>query len=132
MVDELEALVNTLNLLAALQRRGVLNLLTALVENVGEVTDELVSWLSKPENTRAIKNVAIMYAAAREIDPEVLRRLMLAISRGMDRGLMEAERDGMSLVGILRYLNDPDVNRAIRFILGFLKGMGESLAHGTH
>jgi len=33
----------------------------------------------------------------------------------------------IGIIGILRAINDPDINRSIRVILAILKGMGEEL-----
>jgi uncharacterized protein YjgD (DUF1641 family) len=132
MSEEIEALGEAMNLLITLHRRGVLRILSAVLDKADEVTDEVVTWLSSPENTRTTRNAAAIYALMRELDPSELKAILNALNNGLDSGFSELRIERrLGILDILRYLNDPDVNRALRFILAFLKGMGASLQRGA-
>jgi len=122
-----ESLRHFLELIRLLDERGVLRLLSDLLEDNEELVRVSVDWLSRPENVRAIQNLRALARAVQEIDPAKLETVATSMARAVDRAAdvpVEGERRGA--FAVLRQLGEPDVNRGFRVFLEFLRSLGQS------
>ncbi len=122
--------MTALALVRALDERGLLRFATDVVTEeervVAVVTDRL-----PPDAVRsALENARAVLAGLRDLDPETLTLLSAAIPRGL-REAREAEHGRpIGWLELATTLRDPDVNRGLRMLLGFLRGVGRASRPG--
>ncbi len=118
------AIVATLALVRTLDEHGLLRLANDLVAEEDRVLRVLTDHVPAAEVRRAVENVKVVVAAFRDLDPETLALLSAAIPRGL-REARRAEHDRpVGWWDLAAQLRDPEVNRGLRMMLGFLRGVG--------
>jgi uncharacterized protein YjgD (DUF1641 family) len=123
-----EVLKQLVNLINNLEKKNVLKLLNSIVEKSDELIESLTTWLLKPDNINAIKNLLLIVGFSKNVEFDKLQKLTFALSKGINKGVEEMKKEKkLGLISIIRMINDPDINRSIRVILAVLKGMGEAL-----
>ncbi len=123
-----EVLKQLVNLINNLEKKNVLKLLNSIVEKSDELIESLTTWLLKPDNINAIKNLLLIVGFSKNVEFDKLQKLTFALSKGINKGVEEMKKEKkLGLISIIRMINDPDINRSIRVILAILKGMGEAL-----
>jgi len=61
-------------------------------------------------------------------DNEQTEKLLRSLSKGFKEADQHTEKeDKMKIFDLLQLLNDPDINRAVRYFVYFLKGVGKGL-----
>ncbi len=127
IADQEQALNKILEITGELEDIGVLDALQAMVKAKEDIAKIALAQVSREPFTNLINHVINTSNAISAIDPEVTAKLV----DGIQSGLREAEADNDNLkVGVfqlMKALNDPDINRAIKFGMNFLKGMGKEL-----
>lgn len=124
-----QAIQQLLELSGELQEMGALDAVHAMLQAKEKIAGIAIDQASREPVTNLINNVMAAAASATAIDPEMTKKIVA----GVERGLHEAELGNghTSKVGLLQLaaaLNDPDINRAVKFGLNFLKGMGKGLS----
>ncbi len=123
-----EVLKQLVDLINNLEKKNVLKLLNSIVEKSDELIESLTTWLLKPDNINAIKNLLLIVGFSKNVEFDKLQKLTFALSKGINKGVEEMKKEKkLGLISIIRMINDPDINRSIRVILAILKGMGEAL-----
>jgi uncharacterized protein YjgD (DUF1641 family) len=121
-----ESLRQLLELVRLLDERGLLRFSTDLLREEDRVI-EVLSERFRPEDLRrAVANLEVVVRTFRDIDPRTLGE----IARAVPAALVEAHRAEsdapMGLFEMLSVLREPDVNRGVRMVLGFLRGVGRA------
>jgi len=123
-----EVLKQLVDLINNFEKKNVLKLLNSIVEKSDELIESLTTWLLKPDNINAIKNLLLIVGFSKNMEFDKLQKLTFALSKGINKGVEEMKKEKkLGLISIIRMINDPDINRSIRVILAILKGMGEAL-----
>ncbi len=121
-----EAIRQLLELVRLLDERGVLRFSSDLLREEDRVVAVLTDRLSARDVRRAVRNLEVLVKTFRDLDPGTLG----ALARGVPTALTEAhraERDRpMGIFEIVSTLRDPEVNRGVRMVLGFLRGIGRN------
>jgi uncharacterized protein YjgD (DUF1641 family) len=121
-------LVSLLKLVDMLEESGALAMLTALLGRRTKVGEVLLSQVAKPSSINTINNLLAIGGAVGNLDPKVTKRLVAGVGAGMQRATAALEKhEEVGLLGLIKALRDPDVNRVLTFGVNFLKGMGASL-----
>ncbi len=124
LAESAAAIRELLELVRLLDERGVLRFSSDLLREEDRVVAVLTDRLSAGDVRRAIRNLEVLVKTFRDLDPGTLG----ALARGMPAALSEAhraERDRpMGIFEIVSTLRDPEVNRGVRMVLGFLRGIG--------
>ncbi|MED4071867.1 DUF1641 domain-containing protein [Priestia endophytica] len=118
----------TMTLLQELHKSGILGAVNHLVEAKEDVTKIAVEQMLRPPVTNAINNAMAAAGALTDVDPQTTEKLASGFAKGLQKaeeGVKEEKK--MSMFELARSLKDPDVNRAIKFSLNLLKGVGEGL-----
>lgn len=117
--DELESALETL---LRLERAGTLDDLGELADAASLATsavdDEMVATLAR-------KGGSLGEVADAAADPDTVRGIEAALDGIGEAGAEEAERVGV--VGLLRALRDPDVQRGVGFLVAAARSTGEGL-----
>ncbi len=130
LVREIErsgtALVAALALVRALDEHGLLRLATDVVTEEDRVLAVLTERVPADTVRRAGENLRALLSGLRDLDPDTVAVLAAALPRGL-REARKAERDrAIGWLELATTLRDPDVNRGLRMLLGFLRGVGRA------
>ncbi|WP_099222503.1 DUF1641 domain-containing protein [Listeria costaricensis] len=111
-----------------LNEAGALEAVNSAVKAKEEIAKTFLNEWRKEPTTNAINNLMLTSQLLTETKPEQTE----AIIKKMKETAKQAEESAKSeeiigLFGLMKALKDPDVNRALRYGLTFLKGMGENL-----
>ncbi|HAQ08091.1 MAG TPA: hypothetical protein DCR24_11415 [Bacillus bacterium] len=127
LLDNKEAILESLDIIKHMHNRGVLSLLSGLFSEGDKVMNVLVKAADKPETTNTLKNLLLMVGVLGTINVQQLEPLLLKLNSGIARvaEYKENDDDKLGYFDIVRSLKDPEINRALAMLFEFLKGMGE-------
>jgi uncharacterized protein YjgD (DUF1641 family) len=119
-----ESVRELLELVRLLDERGLLRFASDLLREEDRVVAVLSDRVPPDGVRRAMRNLEVLVKTFRDIDPKTLD----ALARGVPGALEAARRaqgdEPLGILAILRVLRDPEVNRGVRMVLGFLRGIG--------
>ncbi|MDS9471451.1 DUF1641 domain-containing protein [Sporosarcina pasteurii] len=128
LTEQDEAINKILEITGEINDAGILDAVQAMVKAKDQIAGIAVNQVSREPVTNLIKHVMNASAGLSAIDPEVSAKLLKSLQSGLDEAeLYNGNNDSISAFDVIRSLNDPDVNRAVKFGLNFLKGMGKGL-----
>lgn len=128
LLDNKEAILETLDIIKNMHERGALSLLGGLFAEGDRVLSVLVNAMDKPEATNSIKNMLLMIGVLGTINVQQLEPLLLKLNSGIARvaEYREREEDRLGYFDVVKSLKDPEINRALSLLFEFLRGMGEN------
>jgi uncharacterized protein YjgD (DUF1641 family) len=121
-----ESLRSFLELLRLLDERGLLRFSTGLLKEEEHVISVLTERLEPGEVRATLRNVEVLVRAFRDVDPETLRGLASGVPRALEEAHRAQEDRPVGWLEVMSTLRDPDVNRGVRMVLGFLRGIGQA------
>lgn len=128
IADQQQSMNKILELTAELDKAGVLDALNAMVKAKDQLAGITVAQASREPITNLLNNVMNMTGILTSIDPEVTAKLKDSVTRGVQEAeLYRGNDDKVSIFQLMTALNDPNINRAVKFGMDFLKGMGKGL-----
>ncbi|QSO47127.1 helical membrane plugin domain-containing protein [Alicyclobacillus mengziensis] len=120
--EELQLLVEELH------QSGILEAARAMLGAKESIAKILVEQLLRKDVLTLINNVMAAGTVLTKLDPGQLERLTEGLNAGVTEANETIERNqSISIMGLLKTLQDPDVNRALQFAIGFLKGLGKTI-----
>jgi uncharacterized protein YjgD (DUF1641 family) len=123
-----ETLEETMRLMQELHESGMLEALNAMLTAKEKIAKILVEQALRPEATILINNMMSIVGGLTKLDPQVTASLMNGLAAGMGEGSKSVQlAKKVSVLDLAKAIKDPDVNRALKFGIGFLKGFGKSL-----
>jgi uncharacterized protein YjgD (DUF1641 family) len=127
LLDNKEAILQSLDIVRHMNDRGVLSLLSGLFSEGDKVLNVLVKAADKPEATNTLKNLLLMVGVLGTINVQQLEPLLLKLNSGIARvaEYKDNEDEKLGYFDIVRSLKDPEINNALSLLFEFLKGMGE-------
>ncbi|WP_318615757.1 DUF1641 domain-containing protein [Sporosarcina sp. YIM B06819] len=128
IAEQDQALNKILEITGELDDAGIFDALKAMVKAKESLAKIAVDQASREPVTNIINHVLKASGVMSSIDPAVTEKLAIGIKKGLDEA--ELYRGNGEKVGVYQFmmaLNDPDINRAAKFGLDFLKGMGKEL-----
>ena len=126
LAEHKEAVLETINLLGNLHDRGILSLLNGLFSQGDEVFRIMVQELNKPNNSRVLQNSLGLAGILGSIDIDRLKMLTEKANNGLKEATeTDAVEEQGNVFELLKVLKDPEVNRSMRLMVRFLKGMGK-------
>jgi uncharacterized protein YjgD (DUF1641 family) len=128
LAPDLEASVGSLRelleLIRLLDERGFLRFSTDLLREEDRVVEVITDRFHPGDVRRAMKNLEVLVRTFQNLDPTTLS----AIAQSVPSAFQEAQKaQGDRTIGlfeIMTTLRDPEVNRGVRMVLGFLRGIG--------
>ncbi|MDA8205380.1 MAG: DUF1641 domain-containing protein [Thermaerobacter sp.] len=122
--ENLEAIVEVL------QEAGVLRFVRALLEQRKPIAEKVMNKMDTDPTKRGLKNGLTLALGLGALPDGFGMTMITAIKQGLNRA-QEASHapsaDKMSIWQLMGMLKDPDVARAIHYIVGFLEGLGKAL-----
>lgn len=128
ITEQQQSLQKILEITAELDNAGVLDSVNAMVKAKDEIASIAVTQASREPMTNLINNIMNAAGLLTSINPEVTESLKDSISKGIEEAeLYKGNGDKVSIFQVMTALNDPHINRAVKYGLDFLKGMGKGL-----
>ncbi len=128
IAEQDQALNKILEITGELDDAGIFDALKAMVKAKENLAKIAVDQASREPITNIINHVLNVSSVISAIDPAVTAKLAASVQSGLHEA--DLYKDNGQKVGVFQFmmaLNDPDINRAAKFGLDFLKGMGKEL-----
>lgn len=127
--DSEEAVRELLAFIEQLHESGLLEAANALLKAREDVAKIVVGQLNQKPVTTMINHAFAIAGLVASLDLEKTAKLLEHIAAGAMEAYEQTavETKKIGLFDLLKALNDPDVNRAIRFFLSALKAIGQRL-----
>lgn len=125
LLDNKEAVLSVITLMEKLDDRGVLDLMTGLVGQGDKVLAIAARELNKPGVSSSIQNILKFGQILGGLDVEKMKGLVENVNAGLDEAGRRIENNERTTVfGMFKLFRDPDINRSVTALTGFLKGAG--------
>lgn len=129
MLERKASIETLMDLVGKLEDRGILDLLNGLVGKGDKVLGVAMHELNKPGVSDTLDHLMNLGALISKVETKKLAGLADRINKGIEMAETAAESgEKTSLFDLLAALKDPDVNRAVTTLIGFLKGLGSAQA----
>lgn len=120
------ALARSMSILRELNDSGILEAAESMLKAKAHIAEIALGQVSRKEITNLINNGMAAAGALTTVDPAQTTQLMNSVTKGLE----EAGKEDNTKIGVfslMKALKDPDINRAIRFGMRFMKGLGQGL-----
>jgi len=124
--EHAEALLAAYEVLQALHKRGVLDIMRGALDASDELVESAVATANTPEAIRAIRNLLFWRRILGSIEPEWFKGIFQAIPEGLAQATTERDKPG-GLWGLWRRIRSKDSLRAMAAAVNFLEAFGRHL-----
>lgn len=121
-----DALRAFLELLRGLEEGGYLRFATDLLRSEDRVVKVLTERVDPEEVRRTVQGLRTLHATIGSLDPGLVARVSERLTPGLEEAFRAERGPAVSFLDVVSALNDPEVNRGIRLLLGFLRGVGRA------
>lgn len=119
-----ETILKGIDLLATLNESGALDAVNALIKHRKDALENIVGEMNKPQYASTLENMSDLLFLIGDLQMDQLSYFMERINDGMDEARVSAREEPTSYMGLMKALKNPEINRSITMLLGFLRGMG--------
>ncbi|PZE21882.1 DUF1641 domain-containing protein [Paenibacillus xerothermodurans] len=128
LAENEQALNKIFDIVGELHDTGVLEAADSMLKAKEQIAKIALGQVTREPVTNLINNLMGAAAALTSLDPEFTNRLLSGVSTGVDEGNKHLQSNKkISVLDLVKVLNDPDINRAIGFGIHFMKGLGKGL-----
>ncbi|ARD49387.1 DUF1641 domain-containing protein [Sporosarcina sp. P33] len=128
IAEQEESLQKVMELTGELHKIGALDALQAMLQSKEKITGIALGQVSREPVTNMLNNLMAGAGVLTALDPATVKQLSQSVQKGLSEAEQgNAEGQKISLLQLMKSMNDPDINRALTFGLNFLKGMGKGL-----
>lgn len=128
IAEQEQALSKILQITGELEEAGVIDAAQAMVNARENLTQIAVDQASREPITNAINHLLNVSSLLTSMDPHITEKLVESVKSGFHEVELYGQNEQkIGMLDLLKSLNDPDVNRAVKFGMHFLKGMGKGL-----
>ncbi|EUJ24072.1 hypothetical protein PGRAN_05076 [Listeria grandensis FSL F6-0971] len=122
------AFMEVLELVKALHDSGALDMLNSALKAKEDIATTFLNEARKEPATNAINNLMMTSKLLTETKPEQTEKMLEGLANAQAKANESLKEDTtLGLFGLAKAMKDPDVNRALRYGLAFLKGVGQEL-----
>lgn len=122
------AFMEVLELVKALHDSGALDMLNSALKAKEDIATTFLNEARKEPATNAINNLMMTSKLLTETKPEQTEKMLEGLANAQAKANESLKEDTtLGLFGLAKAMRDPDVNRALRYGLAFLKGVGQEL-----
>lgn len=122
--DNKDTILKGISLLHTLDESGMLDMTDALIKQRKAAMENIFSELNRPQYTGVLENMSKLVFLLGDLDVEKLSEFTKKINQGMVETSISNPDEKASVMGLMKALKDPEINRSITMILQFLRGMG--------
>ena len=119
-----EAIRAILEILRDLEERGFLRFANDLLRSEDRVVKVLTERVDPGEVRRTVQGLRTLLASMGAVDSGLVARVSERLAPGLEEALRAEGGPPVGFLEVVSALNDPEVNRGIRMLLGFLRGVG--------
>lgn len=120
LVENKEAILETLHMIAHMNERGVLPLLRGLFGQGDKVLDILVKKADTEETANTLKNLLLLFGTLGMLDVKQLEPLILKVNAGVANAVEQKDSEEKTgYFDIIRSLKDPEINKAVTLLFSF-------------
>lgn len=123
-LEHADAVLNAFRTLQTLHDTNTLDFVRGVLGAGDEVLTQLVSVVTSPQSTRAIRNLLVLTNILGTIDPDALQRIAGSVTPALTE---QQPAEPPSLFAITKRLFSKDSRRALATGVGLLEGVGRSL-----
>lgn len=128
LAENENALNSIMNIVGELNDMGALEAANSLLQAKERVASIAIHQVSREPVTNLINHLLSVADTLASTDPDMIKKLTGSITAGMEEANEHLHSSKpIGVMDLLKVLKDPDINRAIRFGMHFLKGMGKEL-----
>lgn len=124
IAENKEAILKGIDLLTTLHEGGALDAINALVKHKKDAVANIVDEISKPQYTGTLENMSELFFLLGDLKIDQLSYFTEKLNEGMEEARVATKEEPVSYMGLMKTLKNPEVNRSITMLLGFLRGMG--------
>jgi uncharacterized protein YjgD (DUF1641 family) len=130
LVENKDAVIETLELMKQIQETELPNILKALVAEREEVLEHLVKFMDGSDITRSLSNAMQLFTVLGKFDLEEMEPLVEKLNAGLSEVAHASDQRG-GYPALLQRITDPDVIEGMNTGLAFAKGLGSSDSEET-
>ncbi|WP_100331118.1 DUF1641 domain-containing protein [Bacillus xiapuensis] len=123
-----DALNQIFSIVGELNSIGALEAATKLLQAKEDVANIVLHQISREPVTNLINHLMGVAGVLTAMDPEMTKKLVNSLNSGMEEANQQVNNnEKISMFDLMKILKDPDVNRAVKFGVHFMKGLGKGL-----
>ena len=128
LTENEEALNSILTIVGELHDMGALEAANSMLRAKEKVASIAIHQASREPVTNLINHFLSATDALANMDPDMVKKLTGSLTAGMEEANEHLHSSKpLGMIDLLKILKDHDINRAGRFGIHFLKGMGKEL-----
>ncbi|PZG31935.1 hypothetical protein C2D64_12365 [Listeria ivanovii] len=128
IVEEDSGFIEMVETVKLLQESGALEALNSAIKARGDITKTFLNEWRKEQVTNAINNMMISSKLLTDTKPEQTEQMLTNLKNAAEKAEESAKKEEiMGMLAMMKALKDPDVNRALRYGMTFLKEIGQTL-----
>jgi uncharacterized protein YjgD (DUF1641 family) len=124
LAASVDSLRDLLELIRLLDERGFLRFSTDLLREEDRVVGVVTERFHPGEVRRAVRNLEVLVRTFSELEPATLTALAQSVPSALEEARKAQGDRTIGLFEIMNTLREPEVNRGVRMVLGFLRGIG--------
>jgi uncharacterized protein YjgD (DUF1641 family) len=129
LAEKEEAVTELLSIIEELHKSGILEAANAMLKAKEDIVKIVIGQANRKPVTTTINHVIGIAQLLANLDPQLTDKLLESTASSIAEAYKQTkEKDKkIGIFDLLKAVNDPDINRAIRFILSSLKEFGKRL-----
>jgi uncharacterized protein YjgD (DUF1641 family) len=129
LTEKEEAIAELLAIMEELHNSGILEAVNAMLKAREDIAKIVIGQANRKPVTTVINHVIGIAQLLANLDPQLTSKLLESTASGVAEAYKHAKETEkkVGIFDLLKALNDPDINRAIRFFLSALKEIGKRL-----
>jgi uncharacterized protein YjgD (DUF1641 family) len=129
LTEKEKAVHELLSIVKELHESGLLEAANAMLKAREDIAKIVIGQANRKPVTTMINHVIGIAQLLANLDPQLTSKLLESTASGVAEAYKQTKENGkkIGIFDLLKAVNDPDINRAIRFILSSLKEIGKRL-----
>lgn len=131
LTEKEEAVHELLAIMEELHKSGILEAAKAMLQAREDIAKIVIGQANRKPVTTMINHVIGIAQLLANLDPQLTTKLLESTASGISEAYKQTKETDkkIGIFDLLKVLNDPDINRAIRFLLSALKEIGKGLTN---
>ena len=120
-----DAILKGIEFLKTLESQGMLDMIDASLKQKEEILTNVVTEADKEQYTGIFENAGALLFLIGKLDVGEIESFTSKLNNGLKNANETDPDETTSLMGLIRALKDPEINRGIVTMMNFLKGLGQ-------
>src|SRR5699024_3887476 len=119
-----DAILKGSGLLTTVHESGALDMLDALVKQKDEAIKNVAEQANKPPYATILANSSDLCVLGKDLPVDEWNHFIGKLNQGLNEACTAESEENISYMGLIKALKNPEINRSLTIMLGFLRGMG--------